>query len=204
MRPTGHVSGWGDLWLSFETRGELLARAGVPEGKEGGTDNERCQFYQRRYLEDRADSASFASLWELFTLLCLKAVRKERRDRGFFLDAGEARYRADIACEYTLRRYDRLWIERGEVYVVRNFIAEAYHGARHALYDGGENDLYLSACMELSGKPVEEISRRGLVSTLALERGIERQRREDKDLQEERMREDVRGGQMLLPLAQLP
>lgn len=201
MRPTGHVRGWGDLWLSFETREELLSRAGVPHGRQDGTDNERCQFYQRRYLEDRADGEAFASLWELFTLLCLKAVRKERRARGFFLDDDEARYRADIACEYTLRRYDRLWIERGEIYFITRFATEAFHSARHALYDRGENDLYLSACMELSGKPEAEISRRGLVSTLALERGIERQESESEDLQEERMREDVRAGQMLLPLA---
>lgn len=201
MRPTGHVRGWGDLWLSFEAREELLANAGVPYGDEGGTDNERCQFYQRRYLEDKSDGEAFASLWELFTLLCLKAVRKERRSKGFFLDADEARYKADIAAEYTLRRYDRLWIERGEVYFITSFAAEAYHSALHALYSEGENDLYLSACMELSGKPVEEIARRGLVSTVALEREIERQRDEGKDLQEERMREDVRGGQMLLPFA---
>lgn len=202
MRPTGRADGWDSLWLAFEPRAEMLRRAGVPGGRADGSDNERCQFYQRRYLEDRSDSASLAGLWKLFTLLCLKAVRKERRAKGFFLDEDEARYRADIACEYTLRRYDRLWTERGEVYFITNFIAEAWHSARHALYSPGENDFYLSACMELAGKPAEEISRRGLVSTLIIGRETERQENEDKDMQEAGVREDVRAGQMLLPFAQ--
>lgn len=104
----------------------------------------------------------FAELWRIFRLLCLKAVRKERKEKGFFLDIDEEAYKTDIAAEYSLRRYYMHMEDKGETYYFTNFISEAYHAVQHALYCEGERDTFLDECRKLDGKPVEEVRRRGL------------------------------------------
>lgn len=125
----------------------------VPQGNIDGTDNEKCQAYQWHYIKFN-DNDSFTKLWDLFTVLCEKAVKKEIRLKHFFLDEEEICYSADIACEYTLRRY-KSYKADGRQYVIRNFISAAYHGVKHALYSESENDVFLSFCKELNGKPIK-------------------------------------------------
>lgn len=136
----------------------------IPEGRLDGNDNDRCRFYQSRYLK-HGDSRAFLELWKLFTLLCKKAVVKEMRTKRFFLDSVEIDYKADIACEYVMRRYQSYKREKGENYVITNFIASAHSGAVHALYNEEENDYFLDMCKELSGKPLKEAERRGAKNT---------------------------------------
>lgn len=138
--------------------------SGIPHGKADGTDNERCQHFQRLYLADGNERA-FVELWRLFTLLCKKAVLKEIRTKRFFLDHDEVEYRADIACEYVMRRYQSYRREKGEDYVITNFISAAYSAMLHTLYHEEENDYFLAMCRELDGKPVKEAERRGAKCT---------------------------------------
>ncbi len=142
-----------NLQLDFEND-----NVSVPQGNIDGTDNEKCQAYQWHYIKFN-DNDSFIKLWNLFTELCKKAVNKEIRLKHFFLDEEEICYNADIACEYTLRRY-KSYKATGRQYVIRNFISAAYHGAKHALYSENENDMFLSFCKELNGKPLREAIKR--------------------------------------------
>lgn len=159
----------------------------IPQGKADGTDNERCQHFQRLYLAGH-DERAFVELWKLFTLLCRKMVHKEMRTKRFFLDRDEADYRADIACEYVMRRYQSYRRERGENYVVRNFIAAAYTATLHTLYHEEENDYFLSMCRELDGKPAKEAERHGAKCTEkimrisgAMQNGPRKQKKTDKE-----------------------
>ncbi|WP_178841415.1 hypothetical protein [uncultured Treponema sp.] len=146
-----------NLWLPFESEEESLKK--IPEGNENGTDNEKALYFQKKFLQT-ADEKYFVKLWKLFTLLCLKAVRKEKRSKGFFLSGEDEAYKADIAVEYSLRRYLKFRQEKGEVYFITNFIAEAYNSVKHALYSESENDIFFEQCMELNGKPVDEVRKR--------------------------------------------
>lgn len=142
-----------NLWLPFESLEEKLKK--VPDGNENGTDNEKALFFQKMLLKT-GDDRYFLKLWNLFTLLCLKAIRKEKRSKGFFLSREDEQYKADIATEYSLRRYLKFEQEKGEVYFITNFITEAYNAAKHALYSESENDIFFEQCRSLNGKPVEE------------------------------------------------
>lgn len=130
----------------------------LPEGNKNGTDNEKCQYFQAQFLQT-GNEKFFVFLWQFFTVLCKRAVKKEMRIKRFYLDEDEIQYKADIACEYTLRRYQNYKAE-GKTYFISNFISAAYHGAKHALYSETENDLFLSFCKELDGKPLRELSKR--------------------------------------------
>ena len=142
-----------NLWLPFESKEEKLKK--VPDGNENGTDNEKALFFQKMLLKT-GDDRYFLKLWNLFTLLCLKAIKKEKRSKGFFLSREDEVYKADIATEYSLRRYLKFKQEKGEVYFITNFITEAYNAAKHALYSESENDMFFEQCRNLNGKPLEE------------------------------------------------
>lgn len=130
----------------------------IPKGNINGTDNEKCCYFQYEYLINNNEKC-FVNLWKLFTLLCKRAVKKEVRLKRFFLDNEEVQYKADIACEYTLRRY-RSYKQEGKTYFITNFITAAYSAVMHALYSEDENDLFLSLCKELDGKPTKEAEKR--------------------------------------------
>lgn len=130
----------------------------LPMGNEWGTDNEKCQFYQFKYLQDKSES-HFIKLWYLFTNLCKRAIKKEMKIKRFFLDYDELNYKADIACEYVLRRY-KTYAIKGEKYKIENFISAARDGVIHALYSDKENDFYFEMCKSLNGKPFKEVSKR--------------------------------------------
>lgn len=134
--------------------------SGLPQGDENGSDNEKLLHCQWKYLAEK-DEKSFVKLWMLFTELCKRAVKKEIKTKRFFLDYDEVCFKADLAAEYVLRRYRTYEREKGETYVVKNFIAAAHDGVMHALYSEVENDFYLEMCKTLNGKPVKEIGRRG-------------------------------------------
>ena len=160
-----------NLWLPFETKEERLKR--IPDGDENGTDNEKLLFFQKKFLES-GDEKYFLKLWTLFRLLCLKAVKKEKRAKGFYLDRDEEGYKADIAAEYSLRRYLSYKQTKGELYCIANFIAEAYNSAMHALYSESENDFFFEKCRELNGKPLEEARKRAGFMAQAKKNGMEK------------------------------
>lgn len=146
-----------NLWLPFKTKEEQLKR--IPDGNENGTDNEKLLFFQKKFLETE-DDKYFLKIWILFRLLCLKAVKKEKRTKGFYLAREDEAYKADIAVEYSLRRYLSYKQTKGELYCITNFIAEAYNSVMHALYSESENDFFFEKCRELNGKPLEEAKKR--------------------------------------------
>ncbi len=149
-----------NYFLDFGDDKEIV----IPEGKADGTDNEKCQFYQWQYLKQNNINA-FEKLWWLFTVLCKKIIIKEMKTKRFFLVDDEIGYKADIACEYVLRRYEKYKREKGQIYVMTNFVSCAYEGVMHALYDKSENDYLLSMCMEFNGKPIREIKRTASTNT---------------------------------------
>lgn len=145
-----------NYFLDFGGKNEI---SGLPQGDENGTDNEKLLHYQWKYLAEK-DEKSFVKLWTLFTELCKRAVKKEIKIKRFFLDYDEVCFKADLAAEYVLRRYRTYEREKGETYVVKNFIAAAHDGVMHALYSEVENDFYLEMCKTLNGKSVKEMSKR--------------------------------------------
>lgn len=142
--------------LEFNSVQEALSE--LPNGNEQGDDNDRCLFYQAQYLRNGKDKY-LVNLWTLFTVLCKRAIKKEMRTKRFFLDYDDIAYKADIACEYTLRRYST-YKQQGKVYFIRNFITAARNGAFHALYSEVENDMFLALCKDLDGKPIREAKKR--------------------------------------------
>lgn len=176
-----------NYFLPFQSKDEQLK--GLGKGDKNGSDNEKCLFFQYSFLMNNNEQA-FGQLWILFTLLCKRAVRKEMKTKRFFLDYDEVQYKADIAAEYVLRRYKSFLREKGEYYVIKNFIAAAHDGVVHALYSEGENDFYLSVCKELNDKPVAEVKRRGVKLNKIMDCSRE-EKQEDFD-------EDIREGQLLM------
>lgn len=157
----------------------------LPQGNEKGSDNEKLLFFQWKYLSEK-DEKSFVKLWQFFTLLCIKAIRKEIKIKKIYFDQDEIEYKADIATEYVLRRYKTYERERGERYCIKNFVAAAHDGAIHALYSDSENDFYLEMCKTLNGKPIKELGKRGLNLGFV------------KINEQENFDEDLEKGQMLL------
>ena len=176
-----------NYFLPFQSKAELLKD--LPKGDINGTDNEKCLSFQYSFLMNNNESA-FGQLWLLFTLLCKRAVRKEMKTKRFFLDYDEVQYKADIAAEYVLRRYKSFFREKGEFYVIKNFIAAAHDSVIHALYSEGENDFYMAVCKELNDKPVAEVKRRGVKLNKIMD-GSKEEKQEDFD-------EDIREGQLLM------
>lgn len=138
-----------NYFLEFESEDEKIRK--VPLGNENGTDNDKCLFYQRKYLAEK-DEKSLAKLWLLVRGICLRMIRKEMRLKKFFIDEDERIYRADVATEYILRRYEKYKREKGEIYFFKNFIAASHSGVIHALYHSEENDFLLESCVSLDEK----------------------------------------------------
>ena len=140
--------------MPFESEEEKLQK--VPNApKNPITDNEKCLFYQWHYLVKK-DMNACLKLWLLFTALCKRAVRKESKRRGIYLDEEELQYKADIACEYSLRRYEKYRREQGEVYFIQNFIAEAYNATTHA-FSESECDIALDRASNIETISEKEI-----------------------------------------------
>lgn len=134
------------MWLDFDTYS-----IEIPYFEKPTNDNENLVNMQHDYLVND-DQQAFYRLWTSFTLLCLKAIKKEIRSKKMLLDRDTISYKADIACEYVLRRYQKYKVEKNTFYLIHNFVAEAYHGACHALYSPYENDRYFDECQKLDGK----------------------------------------------------
>ena len=90
----------------------------------------------------------------------LKSGQKRKKDKGLLSAREDEAYKADIAVEYSLRRYLSYKQTKGELYCIANFIAEAYNSVMHALYSESENDFFFEKCRELNGKPLEEVKKR--------------------------------------------
>lgn len=140
-----------NYWLEFESQDEK--KMCVPRVEIEHTDNDRLINLQWAFLVN-SDKQAFAKLWQSFTTLCRKIVKKETKSKRFFLDKDEAEYKAQVASEYVMRRYKMYEIEKNEIYIVTNFIASAYHAVQHALYSDTENDFFLEKCKALNGKKI--------------------------------------------------
>ncbi len=95
-------------------------------------DNETLMNLQYMYLSKK-DRKAQESLWLISIAIAKKLIRKEQKEKKFFLAASDLEDKAVEAVEYILRRYDRrkdnaCWCVR------KNFISAIYNGVRHALY----------------------------------------------------------------------
>lgn len=143
-----------NYWFDFGDFEKKIKQ--IPKVENPVTDNDKLINFQFAYLSNGNIRAE-AELWNGFTKLCKKIVRKEMKLRRFFLDQDEIIYKAEIACEYAMRRYKTYRIEKNEIYVISNFISAAYMAVKHALYSDNENDKYLELCKKLNGKPLRSI-----------------------------------------------
>lgn len=128
-----------NLWLPFEEKENVLKNLKKIDNPK--CDNDYLINYQYEYLINK-DGQAFLKMWVLFTKICLKIVKKQLKERGFYCDEDNLQYKADIACEYVLRRYKKYAIDKNEYYIIDNFIATAYDGVQHALSEE-ENDKAL-------------------------------------------------------------
>lgn len=145
-----------NLWLEFETKEEKLKRLNLPFYKKPSNDNEKMCNWQYEYLMNNSRVAE-AKLWTGFYDLCIKAVKKEQKIRGFFADSEEIDIKAGIACDYVMRRYIEHSKSKNEIYFITNFISAAHDGMVHAVYHEEENDFILDKCKTLNGKPVSAL-----------------------------------------------
>lgn len=127
----------------------------IPRVKKPETENDRLINCQYEWLVNHNQNA-FGTLWSCFTVLCKKAIKKEMREKHIFFDFDEIAYKADIACEYVMRRYTSYKAE-GKTYIIENFATTAYYAVKHALYSTVENDKMLDLCKTLNGKPLREV-----------------------------------------------
>lgn len=128
-----------NLWLPFEEKESVLKTLKKVDAPK--SDNDYLINYQYEYLINKNEGA-FLKMWILFTKICLKIVKKQLKERCFYCDKESLEYKADVACEYVLRRYKKYDIDKNEYYVISNFIAAAYDGVQHALSEE-ENDKAL-------------------------------------------------------------
>lgn len=119
-----------NLWLEFETKEERLRDLKKIENPKNL--NEAFFNLQYDYIVND-DEKAFVSLWQEFTKLCFRILKKEARKKGLWFDVDTLNYKADIACEYVMRRYKKYLIDKNEFYIIRNFVSEAYDSVKHAM-----------------------------------------------------------------------
>lgn len=142
------------LWLDFkEFRDERGNVVDIPYKDKVITDNDRLLNYQHDFLVYN-DTKAYALLWQDFRALCKRVIKKKASVSGLRFSSEELNWKADIACEYVLRRYKTWKTKKGEIYVVKNFISAAYFGALHALWSPCERDFFQEQIDKLRGKKI--------------------------------------------------
>lgn len=124
-------------------------------------DNDYLQNAQYEYLM-RGDSISFGVLWSKFRTLCYKAIYAQIKRRGMRMTREDIDDAAECAAEYVMRRYSK-WQRKGKEYVIYNFIESARFAVMHALWSGGERDIYSEVCSRIAGKRLEEVDTKDIV-----------------------------------------
>ena len=122
----------------------------LPFFAEPKTDSEILINLQYAYLA-RKDKKAQASLWLKSIEIAKKFIRKERKEKGFFLDDTDFEEKAVEAVEYIMRRYAKrkdnfCWSVR------KNYVSAIYNGVRHALYYQSKSEQLYTRLKKLEGR----------------------------------------------------
>jgi len=122
----------------------------LPFFAEPKTDSEILINLQYAYLA-RKDRKAQTALWLKAIVIAKKFIRRERKEKGFFLDDSDFEEKAVEAVEYIMRRYAR----RKDNYcwsVRKNYVSVIYNGVRHALYYQSKTEQLYTRLKKLEGK----------------------------------------------------
>lgn len=122
----------------------------LPFFAEPKTDSEILINLQYAYLA-RKDRKAQTALWLKAIVIAKKFIRRERKEKGFFLDDSDFEEKAVEAVEYIMRRYAR----RKDNYcwsVRKNYVSAIYNGVRHALYYQNKAEQLYTRLKKLEGK----------------------------------------------------
>lgn len=122
----------------------------LPFFAEPKTDSEILINLQYAYLA-RKDRKAQTALWLKAIVIAKKFIRRERKEKGFFLDDSDFEEKAVEAVEYIMRRYAR----RKDNYcwsVRKNYVSAIYNGVRHALYYQSKTEQLYTRLKKLEGK----------------------------------------------------
>lgn len=122
-------------------------------------DNEKLINLQYMFLA-RNDKKAQAELWLKSTEIAKKLIKKERKEKAFFLDPDDLDDKALEAVEYVMRRYGKK--TENDCWCVRtNYISAIFNGVRHALYYRSKSDELYDRVKKLKYKPSYLLTVRG-------------------------------------------
>lgn len=137
------------LFFFFEFTYQDFLRE-LPFFAEPKNDSEILINLQYLYLT-KQDRIAQRDLWLKSLTIAKRLIKKEQKEKGFFLDESDFDEKAIEAVEYILRRYKKH--KDNAHWVVReNFVSAIYNGVRHALYYQSKSEQLYSMLKKLEGK----------------------------------------------------
>ena len=113
------------LWLFCSDYGELQK---IDKPKEQMTDNDILWNYQVDWLTSKSEKAH-SMMWMQSITICKKMIRKEMKQKKFYLSREDIEDKAYEAVEYVFRQYDRHFS-----FIIKKFVGALYFGVTHSLY----------------------------------------------------------------------